>query len=118
MISYHPSTEAPVEAMYRGITGVLVRIEEHPSLVQMKDVDYHFFFDTFTMRGWLEVAGSGAIEKIGGHICSQAASQIWKSQCSISALFRIGACKKGCALIAACCELSIFWQHIKKERSQ
>jgi len=81
MISYHPSTEAPVEAMYRGITGVLVRIEEHPSLVQMKDVDYRFFFDTFTMRGRLEVAGSGAIEKIGGHICSQAASRIWKSQC-------------------------------------
>jgi len=51
MISYHPSTEAPVQAMYRGITGVLVKIEEHPSLVQMKDVDYCFFFDTFTKRG-------------------------------------------------------------------
>ena len=47
MISYHPSTEAPVQAMYRGITGVLVKIEEHPSLVQMKDVDYRFFFDSF-----------------------------------------------------------------------
>jgi len=65
MISYHPSTEAPVQAMYRGITGVLVKIEEHPSLVQMKDVDYRFFFDTFTRRGWLEAGGSGAIEHGG-----------------------------------------------------